>query len=68
MGGNPQRPMIVLASEQSIPTIAVIRDVGMAYTKGTCGGTKGAVIGLDLRLGPTPRKCGRECNSDVQQS
>ena len=56
MGGIPQRPMIVPASERSVQTIAVIQKVGMVYTKETCGVAEKAVIGLDLRLGLKPRK------------
>jgi hypothetical protein len=36
--------------------------------KGGCAGSwRRTVIGLDHRLGPTHKKCGRACNSDVQQ-
>ena len=68
MGGNPQRPTVVLASERPVLTIVVIQYVGMAYTKETCGVAEKAVIGLDLSLGLTPRKCERTSNLDVQQS
>jgi hypothetical protein len=35
---------------------------------GHAGSRRRAVIGLDLRLGPTQRKCGQACNLVVQQS
>ena len=68
MGGSPQRPTIVMASDGYVLTIAVIQDVGMAYTKETCGVAEKAVIGLGLSLGLTPRKCERVRGPDVQQS
>jgi hypothetical protein len=34
---------------------------------GYAGSRRRTVIGLDHRPGPTQRKCGRACNSDVQQ-
>ena len=41
---------------------------GMDLQKGGYAGLwRRTVIGLGLILGPTPRKCGRACNSDVQQ-
>ena len=67
MGGNPQRPMIVLESERSVQTIAIIQWVGMVYTKEACGVAKGEVIGLDLRLRHIPRKCGQGHDLVVQQ-
>ena len=60
MGGNPQRPTIVPASERSVQTIVVIQWVGMVYTKKTYGVAEKAMIGLDLRLGLKPRKFERE--------
>ena len=60
MGGNPQRPTIVLASERFVLPITVIQYVGMAYTKETCGVVEKAVIGLDLSMGLKPRKFERE--------
>ena len=66
IGGSPQHPTIVPASERSVQTIVVIQWVGMVYTKEACEVAKGAVIGLDLSLGLTPRSVNgftaRMCN------
>jgi hypothetical protein len=35
---------------------------------GYVGSWRRTVIALDHQLGPTHKKCGRACNSDVQQS
>jgi hypothetical protein len=47
---------------RSLPGISQLTEMG-----GHAGSRRRAVVGLDLRLGPIRRKCGRAHDSVVQQ-
>jgi hypothetical protein len=76
MGGTPKFPRYQvsmmdcknLVVGKAVHSGDVYRGPASLQKGGYAGLRRRAMIGLDLRLGPIPRKCGQACNLVVQQS